>query len=207
MVGKLPRFETSDAERVLALAKEPEVVAQVTQTLEAHPELRARMERDLDRMIEHVGQAIRRGDIPATFFTDEEILITYADTYNALGDVIGTTKTLDGPAMGRKLFEFMQSNLVTIITPERNRQFRQYLESIGREMARSADRTQEKLGMQLALAAATLDSWELGKHPFLYEVYVAQAKGIQEHGLAEGSSPEREALFRRLIAERATKQK
>jgi F420-0:gamma-glutamyl ligase len=39
-------------------------------------------------------------------------------------------KAPSGPAMARKMFEFMQRNLAAIITPERNRQFRQYLETI-----------------------------------------------------------------------------
>ncbi len=197
--------EMPDAEQLLALAERPEVVAQVTQTMEAHPELRARMERDMDRMIEDVGKAIRRGDIPARFFTDEEILITYADVFNAVGGLSGAKKGPSASVMGQKLSEAMQKNLAAIITPERNRLFRQYLETIGREMAHSGDRTRQRLGMQLTLAAATLDTWELGKHPFLYEVYVAQTKAMQDHGLAGGFSPEREALFRRLIVERGAR--
>lgn len=204
-IDGLPGYQEATAEELLALAQRPEVVAQVTQTMEAHPELRARLERDVDRLIKEIGQAIRQGDIPASFFTDEEILITYADVYNAMSGTLRGKKAPSGPAVARKMFKFMQSNLAAIITPERNRQFRQYLETIGREMASSGDRGRRKIGMQLAVVAATLDTWELGKHPFLYETYVAQTKQMQEHGLAEGSSPEREALFRRLIAERGAR--
>jgi len=202
----LPDFPKASAEELLALAQRPEVTEQVARTMEAHPELRARLERDVDRLIEEVGLAIRQGAIPTSFFTDEEILISYADMYNEMGGTLPGKKAQSDSATARRLFEIMQGNLATIITPERNRQFRQYLETIGREMTGSDDRARQKLGARLALVAATLDTWELGKHPFLYETYVAQARQILKHGLAEGSAPDREALFRRLIAERGARQ-
>jgi hypothetical protein len=198
----LPLRETSDATQLLALAAQPEVVAQVTKSLEAHPDQRTRLERDMDRMIAEVSRAIRSGQVPATFFTDEEVLRTYADAYHSLGGALDRRNPPDGRALAESFLKLMQRNLVELITPDRNIQFRRYLEDIGHELARSGDRKRQKLGLQLALAAGTLDTWELGKHPFLYEVYLAQAKQMQEHGLTSASSSEREAIFERLVAER-----
>ncbi len=96
-----------------------------------------------------------------------------------------------------------QHTVLYIAEPERIRQLRQYLETIGHEMAGSGDYERQKMGMQLVLAAGTLDSWDLGKHPLAYEVYIAQVRQMGEPGSAEGASAEREALFLRLQDQRA----
>lgn len=203
----LPMHKALDTTQLLALAAQPEVVERVTRTVEAHPELRARMERDMDRLIEDVEQAIRRGDIPARFFTDEEVLIPLADAFHAFGGREALQDVPRGAANARAhaqtLLNLMQKSLAEIITLERNRLFREYLETIGRELAQSGNRARRKLGAQLTLAAATLDTWELGTHPLLYRVYATQTKEMMEHGLAGGASPERNALFARLVAERS----
>lgn len=205
IAGWLPRGGKLDVEQVLALAQQPEVVAQFTETLEAYPELRANLEKDIDQVISEVGQAIRRGELPVDFFTDEEIILSYADLYNALGEMVEQRKTLDQETIAHKFLELMRRNLVELVTSERNQQFRQRLEAIAQEMVRSDDRKRQEMGMKLSIAASTMDTWEPGQHPFLYDAYFYQAEQMQKQRLTGGASPEQETQFRQLLAERGAK--
>lgn len=188
--GWLPRRGKPDVEQLLALAEQPEVINQFTQVLEAHPGLRASLEEELDQTVAEVGQAIRHGELPVDFFTDEEIMLTYADLYNVLEDGLTRGKTLDPEAIAHKFFELMQRNVAKLITPERNQQFRQKLEAMALEMMRSGDRKRQEMGMKLNLAASTLDSWELGRHPLLYDTYIYQAEQMQKQALVREASPD-----------------
>lgn len=198
----LPEGRDLDAVELLAAVERPEVVARFTQILESHPGLRDQIEQDLDRMIEEVGQAIHDGKIAATFFTEEEVLRIFADLALVLGEAVSSPKPPDQQAVMETLTALMEQNLSEIMTRERSEQFRLYLQKAGSAFQRSADRQQKKLGVRLLLAAETLKVWEPGKHPLVFEVYLAQLKQIQEEGITRGWSAERQALFQRLVAER-----
>lgn len=202
ITGWLPQKGKPDMEQLLTLAQRPEVAAEFAQILEIHPELRSSLEKDIDQVNKEVGQAIQRGELLTGFFTDEEILLTYADLFSTLEDTLRRGKTPDREIVGRKYMELMLRNVPKMITPERSQQFRQRLEATAHEMASSNNRERQEMGAKLSLAATTLDAWELGRHPLFYDAYLHQAEQIQKQGLASDASAEQSALFQQLLTER-----
>jgi len=207
MSGLFPGRKPTEVspEEWLAAAEKPEAVAQITQVLAQHPELRASMEKDYDRLIEEVREDILDGKIRLDFFTEEEAMIAYADLFNALSGDLRHGKMPNKEAVGRKFVDLMRHDLAQLLTPERNRQFFQRLETLAQKLTQAKDREQQKMGMKLQLAARSMDRWDLGKHPLIEAAYIYQCQQAQERGLAGGATAERNERFARLVAERATK--
>ncbi len=206
ITAQLPKGAEPDMEQLLAIAQQPDRMAQFLETLDTHPETRASLERDMDRMIDEVSEAVRYGKLPLDLFTEDEVLLTYADLFIAL-ESKSPKKRLDKEANARLLVDAMKRNLNELVTPARNRQIRQKLDALSSEMQRSSDQARQKMGAKLFVVASTLDSWAPGKHPLVVSAYVYQAEQMRAERMSGGNSADWTERMAQLVAERSARKR
>jgi hypothetical protein len=169
-----------DPETVLSTLQDPGHIGELTEKLAARPELRQRLERQFDKMVEEFERALWTGEARLDLFTQEEIQLPFHRMQEKIEAENVDISTADPQKTTQDLIQFMRNSLAEIITPERFREIKASFQRVLQQWQREKN----KWALPLQVEIGWLDDYKVEENTFLLAAYVAQ---IRRHMKSQGS--------------------
>ncbi|MFZ5920652.1 MAG: hypothetical protein ACOYY3_06325 [Chloroflexota bacterium] len=165
---------------IFTMLKHPDKLEQVGKKIfEAQPGLRQRVEKQIWEMVEAFEDALARGDVELSLFSEEELMLPFQRIQAEFGEAVMQAQPSE--EMRERSFEFVRQALSEIMTPERFRRFRQEVD----KTATNWLRTRQKWGAALQFELGYLDGDRYEENKFILAAFIGQ---IYRRGKAHKSA-------------------
>lgn len=194
----LEGVEAEDFEAVWATLEEPERKAAAEAFLRRHPDMRKRLEKEMDRKIDEAVEAIKEGKLKLDLFRDEELLrgMAYLAIYEEQFSISQELTEAEANAVAARFFKLIQRAIAEVMTPTRVAEMEAHLKGILRELWKAKD----KQTLLIQAVTASLEAWEhYEDNPVLIAEYIRQSRELFER--PESTDPGLEAKLKELIEE------
>lgn len=186
-------------EALWATLQEPERRAVAEEFLQTHPDLRERLEKELDRQIEQATEAIEAGELVLGLFHDEELVrpMAYLAAHIEEQGLVSQEFTeAEAKALAEQFFEFIRRTIAEVVTPTRMMEMKAHLRGILEKRWQAKD----KQAPLIHAAIASLGAWERHEdNPILLAEFVCQSRELFTGPKAE--DPALIAKFGELVEE------
>jgi hypothetical protein len=154
---------------IFTIFKHPDKMEQVGKKIfEAQPGLRQRAEKQIWEMIEAFEDALGRGDVELSLFSEEELMRPFQRIQAEFGEPF--TQVQPSEEMRKHIFDALRQALIEIMTPERFRRFRAEVE----KTATNWLRTRQKWGAALQFELGYLEGDQYEENKFILAAFIGQ---------------------------------
>ncbi len=161
-----------DLEKTLSNLQDPELAGVLTEKLKARPELRQRLERQVDKMVEGFEQALWKGETRLDLFTQEELLLPFHRMQAKIEAENVDLATADPQKTAQDLIQYMRDSLVEVLTPDRLQEIKRSLERVSQQWQREKN----KWAMPLQAEIGWLDDYSVEESRFFMAAYAGQIR-------------------------------
>ncbi len=162
---------------ILTILKHPDKLEQVGKKIfEAQPALRQRAEKQIWEMVDAFEDALSRGDVEMSLFSEEELMLPFQRVQAEFGEPF--IQVQPSEEMRERIFDAVRQALNEIMTPERFRRFREEVD----QTATNWLRTRQKWGAALQFELGYLDGSQYEENKFILAAFIGQVYRLgKEH--------------------------
>jgi len=162
---------------IFTILEYPDKLEQVgKKVFEAQPALRERAEKQIWEMVEAFEDALARGHVELSLFSEEELMLPFQRIQAEFGEPF--TQVQPSEEMHERIFEAVRQALSEIMTLERFRRFREDVD----KTATNWLRTRQKWGAALQFELGYLDGSQYEENKFILAAFIGQVYRLgKEH--------------------------
>ncbi len=161
-----------DLENALSHLQNPNQASLLREKLEARPELRQRLERQFDKMVEEFEHALWTGETRLDLFTPEELLLPFNRLEEKYVAENIDPSTADPQKTAEDTVKSIRDSLVEILTADRLQEIKRDLERVSQQWQREKN----KWAMPLQAEIGWLDDYSVEENRFFMAAYAGQIR-------------------------------
>ena len=176
-VAEALKAEGEEKIDILTILKHPDKLEQVgKKVFEAQPALRERAEKQIWEMVDAFEDALGKGDVDMSLFSEEELMLPFQRVQAEFGEPF--TQVQPSEEMRERIFDAVRQALSEIMTPERFRRFREEVDKTTTNWLR----TRQKWSAALQFELGYLDGSQYEENKFILAAFIGQVYRLgKEH--------------------------
>lgn len=154
---------------IIKTLEDPEKLEQISEKIfGAQPGLRQRAEKQILKMVNAFEDALVRGEVGLSLFSEEEIMLPFQILQAEYGEQLELDEESD--EMSKLIFEALQQAITEIMTPERYRRFLEDVEKTAADWLRG----RQKWAAALKAELDYLDEDQYEENRFVLAIFISQ---------------------------------